>query len=112
MIVAGSLGAVVHHVVGEGLAAISGNCHPDSVVATGAGLAASDFARIVDTIQGLVDDVAAGVEHQIPDLVVVDEEGMAGINGIAQLGEGLSSVRATVDVDVKCLDVVVGDTDL
>jgi len=106
------VGAVVHHVVGEALASISGNCHPDSVIGACTGLTASYLTRVVDTIEGLVDDVATGIDHQIPDLVVVDEEGMIGINSITQLSERRPGVVAAVDIDVKGRDVVVGDADL
>ena len=105
------VGAVVHHVVGEALASISGNCHPDSVIGACTGLTASYLTRVVDTIEGLVDVVATGIDHQIPDLIVVDEEGMAGINGIAQLGECRSSIKTAVDIDVESRDIVIGDTD-
>jgi hypothetical protein len=47
----------------------------------------------------------------VADLVVVDEEGMAAVNGIAQLGEGQSSIEAAVDINVEGGNVVVGDTD-
>jgi hypothetical protein len=65
----------------------------------------------VDTIEGLVDDMTIWVNHQVADLVVVDEEGMAAVNGIAQLGEGQSSVEAAVDIDVEGRYVMVGDAD-
>jgi len=104
------VGTIIHDVVGEGLAAIDGNCHPDSMEGAGTSFTASYLARIVDTIEGLVDDVTLWVNHQVADLVVVDEEGMVGINGIAQLGERQSSIVATVDINVEGGNVVVGNT--
>ena len=108
------VGIVEHNMVGEGFATISGNCHPYSVVAAGASLAAGYLACIMDATEGLVDDVADRIDHQVPDHVVVDKEGMAGIDGTRYSCTGeecLSSVGATVDVDVKCRNIVVGDTD-
>lgn len=106
------VGTVIHDVVGEGLATIGGNCHPDSMEGAGTSFTASYLARIVDTIEGLVDDMTLWVNHQVADLVVVDEEEMVGINGIAQLGERQSSIVATIDVDIEGRDIVIGDTDL
>ena len=106
------VGTVIHDVVGEGLAAIDGNCHPDSMEGASTSFTASYLTRIVDTIEGLVDDMTLWVNHQVADLVVVDEEGMVGIDGIAKLSESRSSIVAAVHVEVECRDVVVGDTDL
>src|SRR5258708_25882800 len=105
------VGTVIHDVVAEGLATIGGNCHPDSMEGASTSFTASYLTRIVDTIEGLVDDMTLWVNHQVADLVIVDEEEMIGINGIAPLGERQPSIIATVDIDVEGSNVVVGDTD-
>ena len=105
------VGPVIHDVIGEGLAAIGGNCHPDRMIGAGTRFPASHLTGIVDTIESLIDDVATWVNHQVADLVVVDEKGMTGINGIAQLCECRSSIGAAIHIDIERRDIVIRDTD-
>src|SRR5439155_11330142 len=62
----------------------------------------------------LVDGVRARVDGEVPDLVVVDQEGVARVDGPGHgvLGEGRAGVVAAIHIDVEGCGVVIGDADL
>src|SRR5437868_294543 len=79
-----SVRVVVYHVVGEGFATISGNCHVNNVGAAwaGHGYCTSTHVTTVDATEGLVDVVVVWINHQIPDRVAthcIEEEEMVAI---------------------------------
>ena len=108
---------VIHDLIGEGFASISGNSHVDNVGVAWASSRDCTTLHVtaIDSAEGLVDVVGGWIDHLVPDLVATDdieEIEMVGINGIAQLCECRSRVEATIYVDIICRDIVVGDTHL
>ena len=65
-----------------------------------------------DAAERLIDGVAVGVDRQVANLVLVDQEGMCHVDRRAHLCEAGAGVEAAVHVDVERRDVVIGDAHL